>query len=258
MTTWADPSTESVSEHYGGSYLFMRYFLDRFGEDLTKAVVASPKNGIAGFNEALEKAGRSERFDDIFADWVVANYLDAPDADASGRYGYKSIDVFPMAVSEEYNRYPASGKAQVSQYGVDYIRLKGREPLTIRFEGQSQTPLVDATPQGTYSWWSNRGDQSNSTLTRVARPAQRDLAKPAVLCMVRDRRRLGLRLRRGLDRRRQDVADPARQVHNDRESSGQRLRSGLDRHQWRRRPAEVGRGVGGPERLRRQGDPAAL
>ncbi|MGE5603152.1 MAG: hypothetical protein ACM30E_08875 [Nitrososphaerales archaeon] len=167
LTTWADPSTESVSEHYGGSYLFMRYFLDRFGENLTKAVVASPKNGINGFDDALAQAGRPERFDDVFADWVIANYLDAPNADASGRYGYKKIDLFPMAISEEYNRYPASGKAQVSQYGADYIRLKGRRPLTVRFEGQQQARLVDAQPQGKYSWWSNRGDQSNSTLTRT-------------------------------------------------------------------------------------------
>lgn len=166
LTTWSDPSDSSVSEHYGASYLFMRYFLDRFGEDLTKAVVASPENGINGFNDALAKAGRSERFDDIFADWVIANYLDAPEADASGRYGYKAIDPFPMAISEEYSKYPASAKAQVSQYGVDYIRLKGREPLTIRFEGQQQEALVDAEPQGTYSWWSNRGDSSDSTLTR--------------------------------------------------------------------------------------------
>ena len=83
LTTWADPS-EGNAEHYGASYLFMTYFLDRFGEELTKAVVASAENGIAGFNERLEKAGRPERFDDIFADWVIANYLDAPDADSEG------------------------------------------------------------------------------------------------------------------------------------------------------------------------------
>ncbi len=65
------------AEHYGASYLFMTYFLDR-RRGLTKAVVASSKNGIAGFNEALEQAGRPERFEDIFADWVIANYLDAP------------------------------------------------------------------------------------------------------------------------------------------------------------------------------------
>jgi hypothetical protein len=167
LTTWGDPSEESVSEHYGASYLFMSYFLDRFGEDLTKAVVASDKNGIAGFNEALEQAGRPERFDDIFADWVIANYLDAPEADADGRYGYKSIDLFPVAVSEEYRRYPADAQAQVSQYGVDYVRLNGDGPLTIRFEGAQQAPLVPTEPQGAYSWWSNRGDQSNSTLTRA-------------------------------------------------------------------------------------------
>ncbi len=166
LTTWSDPNEQGNTEHYGASYLFMRYFLDRFGEDLTKAVVASPENGISGFNDALEKAGRPERFDDIFADWVVANYVDAPEADASGRYGYKKIDPFPMAIAEEYRRYPASAKSQVSQYGVDYIHLSGSQPLTVRFEGQQAAPLVDATPQGTYSWWSNRGDQSNSTLTR--------------------------------------------------------------------------------------------
>jgi hypothetical protein len=167
LTTWGDPSTESVSEHYGASYLFMSYFLDRFGEDLTKAVVESDKNGIAGFDEALEQAGRAERFDDIFADWVIANYLDAPDADADGRYGYREIDLFPIAVSEEYRRYPATAQAQVSQYGADYVRLSGDEPLTIRFKGDQQAQLVNAEPQGTYSWWSNRGDQSNSTLTRA-------------------------------------------------------------------------------------------
>ena len=166
LTTWGDPSEESNSEHYGASYLFMAYFLDRFGEDLTKAVVASDKNGVAGFNAALEQAGRSERFDDIFADWVVANYLDAPEVDDEGRYGYSDIDLFPLAISEEYRRYPVSAKAQVSQYGADYVRLSGRQPITIRFEGQQQIPLVGATPQSEYSWWSNRGDQSNSTLTR--------------------------------------------------------------------------------------------
>jgi hypothetical protein len=166
LTTWGDITQESNSEHYGASYLFMSYFLDRFGEDLTKAVVASDKNGTAGFDEALEQAGRPERFDDVFADWVIANYLDAPEADADGRYGYREIDLFPLAISEEHRRYPVTGQAQVSQYGADYVRLGGSEPLTIRFQGNQQAQIVNAEPQGAYSWWSNRGDQSDSTLTR--------------------------------------------------------------------------------------------
>ena len=167
LTTWADQSEESVTENYGASYLFTAYFLDRFGEELTKAVVASDLNGIAGYNAALEAAGRTERFDDIFADWLIANYLDAPDADSEGRYGYSMIDLFPLSIAEDYRRYPVEAMTQVSQYGVDYIRLNGNQPLTIRFEGQTETQLVPASPMGTYSWWSNRGDTSNSTLTRV-------------------------------------------------------------------------------------------
>jgi hypothetical protein len=63
LNAWADPSEGNI-EHYGASYLFTTYFLDRFGEGLTKAVVNSSRNGIAGYNEALEQAGQPERFDE--------------------------------------------------------------------------------------------------------------------------------------------------------------------------------------------------
>jgi immune inhibitor A len=165
LNTWSDPS-EGNAAHYGASYLFMTYFLDRFGEDLTKAVVASPENGIAGFNDALQKSGRPERFDDIFADWLIANYVDNP-AVSDGRYGYKSIDPYAPVSVETYRRYPASASSQVSQYAGDFIKLQGRGPITIDFEGQQQVKLVDAQPEGTYSWWSNRGDDADATLTRT-------------------------------------------------------------------------------------------
>lgn len=167
LTTWGNPSIEDVSEHYGASYLFMVYFLERFGEELTKAVVASPFNGIHGFNDALEKAGRPERFDDIFADWLIANYLDAPEADSNSRFGYRSIDLFQIAVDETHRRYPVSDRSSVSQYGADYIRLRGSGAVTIKFAGDTEVMLTNTAPQGTHAWWSNRGDQSNSTLTRA-------------------------------------------------------------------------------------------
>jgi hypothetical protein len=166
LTTWNDPSLGNA-EHYGASYLFMQYFLDRFGEDLTKAVVASPENSVAGFNAALAKAGRPERFDDVFADWVVANYLNERDADAAGRYGYKDIDPDKPQVEATHRRFPVSEKATVSQYGVDYIKLQGNSDVKIDFAGQNVVGLVDATPNGARAWWSNRGDDSNSTLTRA-------------------------------------------------------------------------------------------
>ncbi len=166
LTTWADPSVGNI-EHYGASYLFMAYFLDRFGEDLTKAVVSSPRNGTAGFNEALEQAGRPERFDDIFADWVVANYLDRPEAAPVGDYGYSEIDPNRPVTDESYRRFPVDNRTTVSQYGVDYTELRGGGGYTIDFEGQAESRMVDADLKGQYSWWSNRGDDSDSRLTRT-------------------------------------------------------------------------------------------
>ncbi len=167
LTTWADPSTESTIEHYGASYLFMSYFLQRFGEQMTKAVVASPRNGIPSFDEALTAAGQPERFDDVFADWVIANYLDLSEVDPAGRFGYVAIDTPGMVVAKTHRSYPVSGEEQVSQYGADYIQLRGNGAVTIQFTGQSQVAVVEASPEGSHSWWSNRGDQSSATLTRA-------------------------------------------------------------------------------------------
>ena len=54
--------------NYGGSFLFMAYFLERFGEEMTQAVVAHPQNGIAGFDAVLSENGYPERFIDIFGE----------------------------------------------------------------------------------------------------------------------------------------------------------------------------------------------
>ncbi len=45
LTDWpADLS--DTTPHYGAAFLFMTYFLDRFGEDATKALVGEPANGL--------------------------------------------------------------------------------------------------------------------------------------------------------------------------------------------------------------------
>ncbi len=165
LTTWSDPSEGNI-EHYGASFLFMAYFLDRFGEELTKAIVAQPEDGQAGIDAALRSAGRSERFDDIFLDWLVANFLDEPDASPDGRYGYVQLNPERPTLAESIRRYPSSGDTHVRNYGADYIRLRGKGDVTIEFAGQTETKLVETQPRGSLAWWSNRGDDSNTRLTR--------------------------------------------------------------------------------------------
>ncbi len=168
LNTWED-SPGGNGEHYGSAYLFMAYFLQRFGPEMTKRVVADPANGTAGFTDALAEAGYDLTFDDVFADWVAANYLDDPDAlGQPGVFGYRQLDI-PRPIEDKiYRRFPADPRrTTVHNYAADYILLQGKGDVTIDFQGQTETRLADVTPfSGAFAWWSNRADDSDSRLTR--------------------------------------------------------------------------------------------
>ena len=165
LNTWAE-APQDTFPHYAASYLFMSYFLERFGEEIMREVVAEPENGIAGFNTVLARARQPYRFVDVFADWVIANYLDDP-AVGPGRWGYRHLDPQPVQLETEYNAYPVEISGQVGQYATDYFKFAGVGDLTIEFEGVQHVRIAPNEPHsGTFQWWSNRGDDSNMTLTR--------------------------------------------------------------------------------------------
>jgi len=56
LTDWGAETGEN-GPHYGASYLFMVYFLDRFGEEATKALVANPENGFIGLEDVMQALG---------------------------------------------------------------------------------------------------------------------------------------------------------------------------------------------------------
>lgn len=167
LNTWGDSPNESIA-HYGGSFLFMSYFLERFGEDMMRQVVAHPANGADGFDTVLAAEGEPYDFDDIFADWLVANYLDDPTV-GGGLWGYRDLSVNSISLDATHKDYPAYREGTVGQYAADYIAFQGREgELTIEFTGTTQVKVVPNQPHsGVYQWWSNRGDDSDMTLTHT-------------------------------------------------------------------------------------------
>ena len=167
LTAWAD-DPNAAGPHYGGSYLFMVYFLERFGDEVLRQVVASKADGIAGFDEVLAASGLGVTFEDVFSDWLIANYLDAPGL-GDGRYSYASLEIERPAVDATYNQYPVQSAATVHQYGADYIELQASGgDVVVHFTGSTVTRLVDnEAHSGSYQWWSNRGDESDTTLTRA-------------------------------------------------------------------------------------------
>jgi hypothetical protein len=169
-----DPS--QTTPHYGASFLFMTYFLDRFGEDATKDLVADPQNGLDSIDETLLHLGFSDPLtgevigaDDVFADWVVASYLQ-DDEVGDGRFTYTNYTDAPRPDETEMIRNCSSDPEtrDVSQYGVDYIRIACRGQVDqLHIEGSTRVNVIPADPySGSYAFWSNKGDQSDMTLTQ--------------------------------------------------------------------------------------------
>ena len=174
LNTWGAAQDDN-GVHYGSAYLFMAYFSQRFGPELIRALIAHPANGIRGFDDVMEAAGleqdgRPLTFDDIFADWVIANYVDDPNAlGADGVYGYRNFTQPAPLIDATFTDadYPINHRTSVANYATDYILLKVTGDVAVDFNGNAHTRLADLSAySGQYAWWSNRGDDFDTRLTR--------------------------------------------------------------------------------------------
>ncbi len=165
LNAWAEETEEAIP-HYAAAFLFMEYFKDRFGEDHVKELANQKANGFTGFDEVLAEHSADLTFQDIFKDWLVANYLDSPWLE-EGRYGYQDLHV-GVSLDRIHYIYPAHYADTVHQYAADYIGLRPLgASMRVWFDGADTVKLVGNDPHsGRYQWWSNRGDVSDTTLTR--------------------------------------------------------------------------------------------
>jgi hypothetical protein len=175
LNDWPNDS-DLTSPHYGASFLYLTYFLDRFGESATQALVNHPADGLEGVDQVLDSlsvtdplTGQPIRADDLFADWVVANYLKDGSA-GDGRYTYHNYPEAPQPSETESIRNcdHEIQTRDVRQYGVDYIQIECQGNQTLNFEGSILTSLLPASAHsGEYAFWSNKGDESDMTLTQL-------------------------------------------------------------------------------------------
>lgn len=175
LTDWPnDPN--ATGPHYGASFLFLTYFLDRFGVNTTKALVGDQANGMDSIDDVLKQIGATDpltgkpiRADDAFADWEVTSYLQDGSV-ADGRYTYHNYPDAPKPGATESVRICPTGPMtrDVNQYGVDYIRITCSGDYTLHFVGTTQVKVLLTDPHsGSYAFWSNKGDESDMTLTQT-------------------------------------------------------------------------------------------
>ena len=174
LTDWPN-NPGSTTPHYGASFLFMTYFMDRMGRPVSQQLMAHPENGLASIDLLLEEisakdplTGKPMTADDLVMDWALTNYILDEDV-LDGRFSYPSYPDAPQVFETEsfYNCQPGIQPRTVSQYGTDYIRLVCPGSHTLRFEGALKTALLPQSAySGDFSFWSNKGDESDMTLTR--------------------------------------------------------------------------------------------
>ncbi len=170
------PNDESkVLPHYGAGFLFLDYFLNRFGDQATQDLVADPENGMNSVEDVLKKihavdasSGQPISVDDFFADWAVANYVHDPKV-GDGRYAYQNYPQVPKVHETEISNSCPTGdnRRSVHQYGADYIGITCPGDHVLHFIGSTETSVLAENPHsGNYAFWSNKGDESDMTLTR--------------------------------------------------------------------------------------------
>jgi hypothetical protein len=176
LNTWANEAQDTYP-HYAASYLFFDYTAERFGSDFTRAVIHAPHEGVNGVQEVLDQRVGGMRFEDLFADWAVANLLNDPSV-GDGRYAYPNEKSFRVSRVPLLNQYPITRTMQMHQYAATYFALEsavngvegrsdGASDVTIYFTGTMTTTLLPvAAHSSRWMWYSNRADVADTTLTR--------------------------------------------------------------------------------------------
>lgn len=174
LNYWSAES-ENRLPHYGAAFLFLAYFLERFGEQATQQLVANQANGMSSVDAVLQeiqakdpRTGAPVAADEFFADWAVATFLQDEQA-SDGRYVTSNYPDAPTADPAEYVDQCPVGSQQrdVSQYGIDFIRIDCQGDYSIKFAGVTHVNALPENPHsGEFAFYSNHGDESAMSLTR--------------------------------------------------------------------------------------------
>lgn len=162
LTAWAQDITVSAA-NYGAANLFFAFLASYYGgNDMLAAIAANQEDGIASIDSSLAQQGYDVTADDVYADWLIANYLSTNE----GPYGYDEHSFPP--VRNIYKRAPDTLSGSVKSYGANYVvTSSGSGMMTVGFQGEPETALLSDAPfSGETCWWANHGDSIDSTLTR--------------------------------------------------------------------------------------------
>ena len=198
LTAWGDQGDINILADYGAAALWTMYLSDRYGGAATIShFVQAGIPGIDGVNAALEYFGYTQRFDDVFHDWRIANLIHS-NLVADSRYNYKTLNLssasaiqafrnnisgipVPLTKGIDFGTTKAlngydTGVSKLSGYGSDYIVMKDWNKMgMIYFDGDDTYIWGWTYNTATSEWWSGQANMMDTilygeTYVQVANP----------------------------------------------------------------------------------------
>ncbi|HPS42133.1 MAG TPA: immune inhibitor A, partial [Anaerolineaceae bacterium] len=174
LNDWSTDPDEN-SAHYGASFLYVTYLLDRFGEHTTRQIVADAENGFESIDRAFTAnnlvdplTGEPVTADEFFRDWTIANYL-VDNSLYDGRYTYTNYSgVYAANTTDTESICDGTVRNRsVHQYGTDYIELDcPTDHVTFEFNDPEAVQMLPIDNYAGSFAWSNRADSSDTSMQR--------------------------------------------------------------------------------------------
>lgn len=125
LTEWSETLID-----YDQTFMFITYLGEQYGgSEFIRQLVWQTHNGITGINMVLSYFNQPVHFEEVFADWAVANYVDD-----EGKYGHRAIDVPTFRVTVQPHLPVPDTLAQISAWAADYVVFTSGENLDLRFD----------------------------------------------------------------------------------------------------------------------------
>ncbi len=142
---------QSVDD-YASVNIFGQYLLGRFGETVFLKMAQNGKIGIESVDDALAALGKTEKFDDVFADFTAANFInDCSATPAAGRissvYCHSNQNLKALKLSPKTTIAVSSGQPTTLQdqaiywsnrgYKFNYSAPADKKTLVLKFDSEA-------------------------------------------------------------------------------------------------------------------------
>ena len=156
-----------VRAEYGAGGLFLIYAAEQYGDEFISRLYAESADGWRGIERVLGEYAEASA-DEVFADWVLANYF----LDADLGFGYRELEAAGHAAqpTRAIVEFPAAHEGSLAQYSSEYLAVdvRGADTLALQLTLSPEARFIKAAPaEGEHFYYALTTDMSNSRLTRA-------------------------------------------------------------------------------------------